>query len=280
MRYQVRHLTRYRYPEPVFINPHTLRLRPRCDASQHLLEFSLRITPEPAGLTEYIDPEGNPVAEIWFEGRTRELSIASCFKVETRRSNPFDYILTDAGVLSLPVAYSSDLALRLAACRDGSQDRAVAELAAKAEEEAGGRTPDFLNLLCRNIHRSLEVVFRPEGEPWPPRETLARGCGSCRDLAVLFIASCRARGLAARFVSGYQEGAPDAGRYDLHAWAEVYLPGGGWRGYDPTLGLAVADRHIPVAASMIPSGAAPVTGSFHGAGLGARLDFELDISSF
>ena len=109
----------------------------------------------------------------------------------------------------------------------------------------------------------------------PPRVTLEKGQGACRDLAVLFVAACRALGFGARFVSGYHQGHSEPMRRDLHAWAEVYLPGGGWRGYDPSLGLAVADRHVAVAAGTRPDQAAPISGSFRGTGVSSRMRAEI-----
>jgi transglutaminase-like putative cysteine protease len=103
--------------------------------------------------------------------------------------------------------------------------------------------------------------------------------GACRDLAVLFIDACRCVGLAARFVSGYQDAYRSMGKRDLHAWAEVYLPGAGWRGYDPTRGLAVADHHVAIAAAADPQNTAPVTATYRGSNVEAELITEVSIES-
>jgi transglutaminase-like putative cysteine protease len=118
----------------------------------------------------------------------------------------------------------------------------------------------FLSELNQRIYCTCKYYVRETGAPLPPGITWSQQAGSCRDLAVLFMAACRAVGLACRFVSGYQEGDPDTPERDLHAWAEVYLPGAGWRGYDPTQGLVTSDRHIPLVASAWPGQAAPVSG--------------------
>jgi transglutaminase-like putative cysteine protease len=123
-----------------------------------------------------------------------------------------------------------------------------------------------------------EVTIREESEPQAPGMILAQRYGACRDLAVLFMDACRALGLGARFVSGYQEGDPDQEGRRLHAWAEVYIPGGGWRGYDPTHGPAVADRHVAVAAGMHPTFAAPITGTFRGTGVSSRMQADIQLS--
>jgi transglutaminase-like putative cysteine protease len=145
--------------------------------------------------------------------------------------------------------------------------------------EVDGRTLPFLTALCGRIHDTCAYVIREDGDPLPGEETLARGAGSCRDLAVLFMDACRARGIAARFVSGYQEGRSPQDRSDMHAWSEVYLPGGGWRGYDPTLGLAVADRHIALASAAVPQLAAPISGSFRGADVSTSFQAKIEIRS-
>jgi transglutaminase-like putative cysteine protease len=277
MRFKVRHITRYLYDRPVFLDPQTIRLRPRGDAAQRLLDFSISLEPSPAGLVQCLDPEGNDVACVWFNGLTETLAISTSFEVETLRVNPFDFILTEPGLESLPAVYPDELRERLTQCLDFSGSPEAAAFAGAVATETGCRTLDFLNLLCSRIHETVEMSVRLQGAPLPPGHTLAERRGSCRDLAVLFIAACRSQGLATRFVSGYQEGDPDAPERHLHAWAEVYLPGGGWRGFDPTHGLAVSDRHVAVAASMTPQGAAPVSGRFRGSGAISSLDFELHI---
>ena len=118
----------------------------------------------------------------------------------------------------------------------------------------------FLTSLTQTIYESCIYETRHHGPPWPAGVVLAERRGTCRDFTVLFMAACRAVGLAARFVSGYQRGDADQEVHDLHAWPEVYVPGGGWRGFDPTLGLAVADGHIALAAAVDPAQAAVVMG--------------------
>jgi transglutaminase-like putative cysteine protease len=127
--------------------------------------------------------------------------------------------------------------------------------------EVHGNLSYFLTTLTQQIYDACAYGVRPQGDPLPAGVTWETKQGSCRDFTVLFMEACRAVGLAARFVSGYHEGDPDHPANDLHAWAEVYVPGGGWRGFDPTLGLAVSDRHIPLAAAAHPRQAAPVTGA-------------------
>lgn len=278
MRYAIHHLTRYRYSRPVFLHPQTIRLRPREDTAQRLLDFRMEIEPEPAGRTYCLDPEGNPVVHVWFEGMTDHLEITVDSQVRTLRSNPFDFILLDSQTQFLPVNYPEKQAALLYTALQAGSSSGVKDWAADLAQQAEGRTFDFLDLLTRRIYEMTEKVVREEGNPYPAEQTLQQRAGSCRDLAVLFIEACRSQGLAARFVSGYQEGDPQQQQNQLHAWAEVFLPGGGWRGYDPSLGFAVADRHIPLAASALPSEAAPVNGFFGGQAAGT-LTFELTVST-
>jgi len=148
-----------------------------------------------------------------------------------------------------------------------------------------GNPIDFLHELNQRIYNTCQYDVRPDGEPRSPSITWTKREGSCRDFAVLFAAACRTVGLAARFVSGYQEGDPDTTERDLHAWVEVYLPGAGWRGYDPTHGLAVADGHISVAASVLSRYAAPIEGMVvpiqsplaGGAPLSSQMTFDIQL---
>ncbi len=276
MFFDITHSTTYTFDRPVFLEPHTFRLRPRCDGSQRLIRFETEAEPRPAGLTECLDVEGNAVIHAWFERVTDLLTLRSVLAVETLRSNPFDYLLVDPVAESLPMMYADDLQARLLPYRSGADvHEEVAQLARTIAAEAGHTSIPFLAALNERIHGLCKVVTREEGDPQPPEMTLAERRGACRDLTVLFMEACRAQGIASRFVSGYQEGDPRQKDRNLHAWAEVYLPGGGWRGYDPTLGLAVADRHVAVAAAASPRDAAPVSGTFRGTGVSSRIEAEI-----
>ena len=133
--------------------------------------------------------------------------------------------------------------------------------------------------MTEQLHKEIRYVIRLTGEPMPSHVTLKEQQGACRDIAILFIDSCRSLGLAARFVSGYLFGSPEDERDHLHAWCEVCLPGAGWRGFDPSNGIATAENHISVAAAYQPVGAAPVDGSFYGSGAQNTLDGEIEISA-
>jgi transglutaminase-like putative cysteine protease len=126
-------------------------------------------------------------------------------------------------------------------------------------------TLPFLTALNRRLFEAFRHVIRDDGPANPPEVTLREREGTCRDLAVLFCSACRSVGIAARFVSGYESGAVFDTQAQMHAWAEVYLMGGGWRGYDPSQGLAVSTGHVAVAAAADPRLAAPISGSYRGA---------------
>ncbi len=262
----MQHSTIYRYPAPATPGPHAFRLRPREDPAQRLLSYGLLLDPAPAGSTELTDQEGNAVVRAWFANPVTSLAIHSRFEVETLRLDPHDFLLDGDGSLRMPMEYPEAVRAVLAPYTAAEPDGAVEELACAAADEAGWETMEFLRVLNRRIFESLRPVARDNGEPLPAAETLENGEGSCRDFAVVFAEACRHMRLAARFVSGYEVTAASGECADMHAWAEVYLPGGGWRGYDPSRGLAVADAHVAVAASLLPELAAPVTGAHNGAG--------------
>ena len=277
MRFIVSHTTRYRYARPAWLEPHVIRLRPRSDGSQVLLDYRVRLQPRPLGWSDCVDLDGNAVAQAWFDGLTESLTVAMTCRVETWRTNPFDFLL-DPAATALPLRPTGELQRALAPyCYRSHPDDSVTTFAASVLREADNQAVSFLATLARRVTQRCRATVRLEGEPLPPRVTLSEGAGACRDLAVLFIDACRAVGLPARFVSGYYCGPIEAERRYLHAWAEVYLPGAGWRGFDPLQGVAVADHHVAVAASAHPSGAAPISGTLRGGSPVATLDVELRI---
>jgi transglutaminase-like putative cysteine protease len=145
----------------------------------------------------------------------------------------------------------------------------IDQVARSVAASAGWNTSQFLVGLNEYIFKNFAYEVREEGMPFEPEKTLLEQRGSCRDFAVFFVACCQTLGLAARFVSGYQYLSPDklidpTQPQDLHAWAEVYLPGGGWRGFDPTQNASVTDSYIPLAASAFPQNVSPITGTFAG----------------
>ena len=315
----IRHHLRYVYGRPVFLEPMTLRLTPKQDCSQQLLEHSLRLNAAPAGSSAIQAVDGSGALVCWFLEERDQLEITMEARVRTLRTNPFDWIITFAPAQQLPARYPAAEAAALAAYLDpplgasqqdscqtqqqlplaaplglgpGSGERPVegpaegpaggtvaawaAELAAAVEHN----TTAFLMQLADRIHHDFQHVGRFEGEPMAPEQTLAGRRGACRDTAMLFVAACRSQGLAARFVSGYSiHHPPEVTEHELHAWAEVYLSGAGWRGYDPSLGLAVADGHLVLATAPDHILAAPVTGTYRGTGVTSTMTYALTVKA-
>lgn len=267
------HTTEYRFTQPVFFEPHQLRFCPRTDGYQRMVRFALQIEPAPAGMTQSFDLEGNLVTVAWFNELHDRMVVRATSEVETLRENPYDYLVTPLNQ-RLPIGYQRwETELLGPALRRSAVPIHVdpaRELAEQMREASRGEVSPFLARLSETICHRFKVVHREQGTPWPPATTIEQRQGACRDLAVLWIDICRSVGLAARFVSGYHDAAEQEKHY-LHAWAEVYLPGAGWRGFDPTNGLAITDRHIAVAASADPQHAAPITATYRGNNVEAQL---------
>jgi Transglutaminase-like enzymes, putative cysteine proteases len=265
MLFAIRHYIHYKYNNPVVLEPHFLRFRPREDPFQKLLRFGISIRPKPTDVSENVDLDGNITHQVWFDGLSKELQVNSTALVETGNSNPFNYLVYPETALRLPMRYPQEVEDLLKPYMTPTVDSV--ENSRFAEKVAAGvdrQTVTFLVHLTREISRKFQKQYRKLGEPYPPEKTLSERRGSCRDLVVLFMAACRTFGLATRFVSGYYFDELNEQEQYLHSWAEVYIPGGGWRGFDPSTGLATADRHIAVAASPIPRLSTPVTGTFLG----------------
>ena len=278
MRFEISHRIAYSYDRPVFLEPLTVRLRPRCDSTQRLEHYSLSVQPHPAGLSECVDIDGNNTASVWFDGTHSNLAVSAESRIEVLRANPLDFIFTDDGVSRLPAVYGEQYHHALEPyLRLSHGCSRLQSLVEPILEESGGETIAFLMAFAAHINRRFPRVLRETGAPLTPDETIGLGQGACRDLALMFIEGCRSAGLAARFVSGYAGGHCLLREPHMHAWAEVYLPGGGWRGFDPTIGLAVADQHVAVAAAANPATAAPTGGTYRGTDAESTMDYSVSM---
>ncbi len=264
MYYHISHSIAHTFDRPVLLHPHLIRLRPRSDGWQRLCNFSLHVDPKPLDIAQIIDLDGNVIVKLWFEKPITELQCTTNAQVETCQLNPFDYQL-EPWALKLPIDYPSSLLAQLhpylqpyAAIFDPSS----IELARDIYQKVDGKTTSFLGKLNQHLQKVCKPIIGDRSESWLPGVTWKAQRGSARDIAVLFMEVCRAMGLAARFVSGYQEGSSERENSTLHAWVEVYLPGAGWRGYDPTQGLAVSDSYVALAASAFPQYTAPIEGDY------------------
>jgi transglutaminase-like putative cysteine protease len=281
VRYEIIHTTSYAYNRAVTFDPHVLRLRSRNDCTQMLHDFHLQIAPEPIRISDIIDLEGNDLVKVWFDQTSDRLEFTVKSEVETFRRDPFNFLL-EPWAVRLPIDYPEPLRTQLHCYlhplgTPSTVDPVVAQLAHEIWQDVAGSTTAFVCELNERLHENCRHQVRETGPPLEASVTWTQKQGSCRDVAVLFMETCRVMGLAARFVSGYQQGNPNWKRRHLHAWVEVYFPGGGWRGYDPTQGMAVGDRHVALVASAIPKQAAPISGTFRGSAVRSQMNAHLSI---
>lgn len=266
------HLTHYRYSKPIHLGPQVVRLRPAPHSRTRVLSYSLRVSPEQHFINWQQDPQSNYLARLVFPEKTQEFRVEVDLVVEMAVFNPFDFFL-EPEAAHYPFKYDEALGSELAPfVKPAALTPMLAELLATVSRE---KTPtlDFLVELNQRLQKQISYVIRLEPGVQTPEETLTKATGSCRDSAWLLVELLRHLGLAARFVSGYLiQLTPDVKALDgpsgtevdftdLHAWCEVYLPGAGWIGLDPTSGLLAGEGHIPLACSPEPASAAPITGS-------------------
>ena len=262
------HRTQYRYSRPVGLGPHVVRLRPAPHCRTPILAYSLRITPEPHFVNWQQDPFGNFMARIVVPDETREFSATVDLVANMATINPFDFFVEDVAA-SWPFAYEPVLAGEL---KPYLEPLPGTPLLDDYVRNVAGQSSTIAFIIELNRKLSQDIAYQVRMEPGvqAPDETLARASGSCRDSGWLLVQILRRVGLAARFVSGYliqlrpdggETGGPAEDFTDLHAWAEVYVPGAGWIELDPTSGLLAGEGHIPLAATPSPTSAAPITGS-------------------
>lgn len=278
----IKHLTQYTYSQPVILGPHGLRLTPRVESCA-MIERQLKIIPEPMDMTVNLECDGSLSHWLRFKGETLALSIESRMLIRLDlNKNPFDFLIYPETCAILPMKYPPELLRELRAyLQMENLAPSVRGLAFNILAQAQNQAVDFLMLLAQYMKREFVYELRQTGVPLKPQDTLNLRRGSCRDWVVLYMAICQAVGLAARFVSGYYIDENLETKY-LHAWVEVYLPGAGWRGFDPSLGLACSGRHIVLASAAVASQATPVQGTFKGQGqsnLSVELQYQLSEAS-
>ena len=265
------HITRYRYDRLVTLGPQVVRLRPAPHSRTPILSYSLKVDPAKHFVNWQQDPQGNWLARLVFAEPTRELRIEVDLIAELSVINPFDFFL-EPYAESIPFAYLPEQSEELAPyLKTLPMTPRFAEYLAQVPRDPL-RSQDFLVALNQRVQGDVSYLIRLEPGVQTPEQTLESGAGSCRDSAWLLVQLLRHLGLAARFVSGYLiQLVPDLKSLDgpsgtevdftdLHAWCEVYLPGAGWIGLDPTSGLFTGEGHIPLAATPEPGAAAPVSG--------------------
>jgi transglutaminase-like putative cysteine protease len=276
--FEIVHSTTYTYPNSVVLSPHLLRLCPRSTGEQQVLGFDLKIVPQPSGLTQILDAEGNSVVRCWWSDTAlTSLAVTASSQVITTCTNPFSFLL-EPWATHFPLDYPRSLIAVLFPYIHQDLDTVATQLAQEIAIEVKSNMVDFLMRLNQRINQECHYQIRETGQPWPPWMTWTKKQGSCRDLVRLFMAACRGMGLATRFVSGYEAGDPKH-EQTLHAWAEVYLPGAGWRGFDPTMGVAVCDRHVALVASAWPEQTNPIEGGIQGNQGTPSIDFQVSVKT-
>jgi len=276
IRVALNHRTYYQFDRPVKIWPHEIRLRPAAHCRTPVTGYSLRVAPEGHFVNWQQDVFGNWIARIVFPEPADRLEIEVDLVAEMTVINPFDFFVEEEAV-HFPFAYPDGTARDLIPYLEtGPQGEQFAAWLAKAKQDVlreGMRTVDVLVELNARLQQDIGYVVRMEPGVQTPEETLSLARGSCRDSAWLLVHILRHLGLAARFVSGYLiqltadqksldgPSGPEKDFTDLHAWTEVYVPGAGWIGLDPTSGLMAGEGHLPLACTASPSAAAPVMGA-------------------
>ena len=275
IRVALRHRTTYAFDRPVNVSPHEIRLRPAPHCRTPIVGYSLQVEPAQHFLNWQQDPYGNWVARLVFPERTSKLEILVDLVADMTVINPFDFFV-EPYAETFPFVYAPALAKELIPFLETAPlgPRLGEWLKSfRASISPTEQTVPMLVRLNQQLQREIRYLVRMEPGIQTPDETLEQACGSCRDTGWLLVQILRHLGLAARFASGYLiqlvadikslDGAagPERDFTDLHAWGEVYLPGAGWVGFDPTSGLLAGEGHIPLACTADPGNAAPVIGA-------------------
>jgi len=281
------HKTSYTYDRLVTLGPQVVRLRPAPHCRTPIVSYSLKVEPEDHFLNWQQDPHSNYLARLVFPEKVRKFSVTVDVVAEMAVYNPFDFFL-EPYAEKFPFTYEKKLAVELAPFLRKHPRKAKFGALVESLDRKPQRTIDFLVALNSRIASLVKYTIRLEPGVQTPEQTLTLASGSCRDSSWLLVNTLRHAGLAARFVSGYLiQLKPDVKSLDgpsgtekdftdLHAWCEVYLPGAGWIGLDPTSGLLAGEGHIPLACSPDPSGAAPISGAVDDAEV--EFGFEMDVT--
>jgi uncharacterized protein (DUF2126 family) len=265
------HVTHYKYDRPIKIGAQVVRLRPAPHCRSNVVSYSLKVEPAQHFINWQQDPFANYLARLVFPEKTTEFKVTVDLVVEMAVYNPFDFFL-EPEAENFPFTYSEAQRKELAPYLVTETPTPLLQQYLAKIDRKERRTIDFLVWLNQEVQKDVKYLIRMEPGVQTPEQTLANASGSCRDSGWLLVQLMRHCGLAARFVSGYLiQLVPDVKALDgpsgttvdftdLHAWCEVFLPGAGWIGLDPTSGLLAGEGHIPLACTPSPSSAAPIEG--------------------
>lgn len=263
---KISHETVYRFPSPVQLLPHRLLIRPRENHNVHIASSLLEIEPKHTVQWKR-DVMDNSVGIVNFTEPSDVLRVSSNVIIQHYDENPFDFLLDDHAVI-YPFSYTEAERIELAPFLQAAYpaDRtAIQQWLQNLQLQNPIQTFTLLDLLNREISTGFSYQMREAPGVQSPVSTLSQRTGSCRDFAALLMETCRHMGLASRFVSGYLfTWGAESDNASTHAWVEVYLPGGGWKGFDPTSGEIAGDRHIAVAVARHPEAVPPVAGDYIG----------------
>ena len=261
------HNLEYSYEESVQLGEHRLCIKPRSHGFQRLINFNLNISPNPKILYPLLAASGEEINRITFEGYTDSLSIKAISEVETLK-HPCILDGVKERDLTLPFCRSiinRDLQGALEGWMpNGQHDPSAVELAQESLAGSSNNALSFTFQLIEIIQDRVKYTKRHTGPAWPASRTLRERVGSCRDLAMLMVESCRSVGIPSRFVSGYHFEDPLPKEFELHAWAELYIPGAGWRGFDPSGKGLIDERYLTLVSSSKSNVTAVITGNFRG----------------
>jgi transglutaminase-like putative cysteine protease len=265
MNFKIIHETTYSFSDEVFLEPHYLRFRPKQTPFIDVTSFSIALKSEPEGHRVIEDEEHNVIDFCWFEKLTKRFTIHAESSLQTKEYNPFNFIIHPDSFNTMPFTYSEHQSQILhASLQKSVLAPELVDYANAILETSHFNTVTFITNLTIQIHKDFSVEYREDGPPLSPMHTFDIKKGSCRDLSWMQINLLRNLGIASRFVSGYFYFDMEKPTYELHAWIEVFIPGTGWLGFDPSHGILTGNTHFPVASSSIAENTMPVSGGIRG----------------
>ncbi|MFY0650979.1 MAG: transglutaminase family protein [Cyclobacteriaceae bacterium] len=273
----IEHSTRYIFEEKVFLEPHYLRFTPAPRPYYDLEVIDIQVSPKPSGFAERAGLENNIYHQAWFNDLLDELLIDVRLKLKIGKFNPFEFYIDTPIEGSLTKLYREEEqeALSLYLRCDILSDQML-NWSKEIKSSTGDNLITYLSFLNQTIHSEFTHVIREEDNLMTPTELFTTKVGSCRDLAWMMIHVLRNQGFAARYVGGYSFNPELEEGHELHAWVDVYLPGGGWVGMDPSAGIFVTETYIPICASYIPDLTKPVIGTYRGSA-SSRMETDVHI---